>query len=94
MAKARRAETNHGSRLNRREFLQRSLVASAAAGFARVGYATVAAAERPASAMTAKPSWVDRPMRWAQLTLVEDDPPKLDIGFWLDYFRRTKSDAV
>jgi hypothetical protein len=40
------------------------------------------------------PSWVDRPMRWAQLTLVEDDPGKFDIQFWLDYFRRTKSDAV
>ncbi len=33
-------------------------------------------------------------MRWAQLTLVEDDPPNLDIPFWLEYFRRTKSDAV
>ncbi|MCI0535745.1 MAG: beta-galactosidase trimerization domain-containing protein, partial [Verrucomicrobiales bacterium] len=30
----------------------------------------------------------------AQLTLVEDDPGKFDPRFWLDYFRRTKSDAV
>src|SRR5215831_5963708 len=40
------------------------------------------------------PSWVDKPMRWAQLTLVEDDPGKFDPQFWLDYFKRTKSDAV
>jgi hypothetical protein len=33
-------------------------------------------------------------MRWAQLTLVEDDPGKFDIGFWLDYFKRTHSDAA
>jgi hypothetical protein len=33
-------------------------------------------------------------MRWAQLTLVEDDPKTLDVAFWLDYFRRTHSDAV
>ena len=33
-------------------------------------------------------------MRWAQLTLVEDDPGQFDPGFWLDYFRRTQSDAV
>jgi hypothetical protein len=33
-------------------------------------------------------------MRWAQLTLVEDDPGKFDLQFWLDYFARTKSDAV
>jgi len=25
-------------------------------------------------------------MRWAQLTLVEDDPDKFDPAFWLDYF--------
>ena len=33
-------------------------------------------------------------MRWAQLTLVEDDPAHFDIAFWLDYFKRTKSDGV
>ena len=33
-------------------------------------------------------------MRWAQLTLVEDDPGKFDLAFWLDYFKRTHSDAV
>jgi hypothetical protein len=40
------------------------------------------------------PSWFSRPMRWAQLTLVEDDPGQFDPGFWLDYFRRTHSDAT
>jgi hypothetical protein len=40
------------------------------------------------------PSWIDKPMRWAQLTLVEDDPGKFDPAFWLDYFQRTHSDAV
>lgn len=33
-------------------------------------------------------------MRWSQLTLVEDDPGKFDPDFWLDYFRKIKSDAV
>ncbi|HEY4988710.1 MAG TPA: hypothetical protein VII09_02835, partial [Opitutaceae bacterium] len=42
----------------------------------------------------AGPSWVNKPMRWAQLTLVEDDPGKFDPQFWLDYFKRTQSDAV
>jgi hypothetical protein len=45
-------------------------------------------------ALPQSPSWVDKPMRWAQLTLVEDDPGKFDPRFWLDYFRRTRSDAV
>ena len=38
--------------------------------------------------------WYNRPMRWGQLTLVENDPPKLDVPYWLDYFRRTYCDAV
>jgi hypothetical protein len=33
-------------------------------------------------------------MRWAQLTLVEDDPGQFDLPFWLDYFRRTHSDGA
>ena len=33
-------------------------------------------------------------MRWAQLTLVENDPGSYDPRFWLDYFRRTHSDAA
>lgn len=47
-----------------------------------------------AEANPAAPSWIDKPMRWAQLTLVEDDPGKFDPQFWLDYFKRTRSDAV
>jgi type 1 glutamine amidotransferase len=39
-------------------------------------------------------SWYDRPMRWAQLAFVEDDPGRYDPGFWLDYFRRIHADAV
>lgn len=38
--------------------------------------------------------WFDRPMRWAQLTLVENDPGRYDPEFWLDYFRRTHSDGA
>jgi hypothetical protein len=38
--------------------------------------------------------WYGRPMRWGQLTLVENDPPNLDVGYWLDYFKRCHCDAV
>jgi Hypothetical glycosyl hydrolase 6 len=38
--------------------------------------------------------WFDRPMRWAQLTLVENDPGRYDPQFWLDYFRRTRADGA
>jgi hypothetical protein len=33
-------------------------------------------------------------MRWAQLTLVENDPLTFSVPFWLDYFKRTHSDSV
>jgi hypothetical protein len=38
--------------------------------------------------------WFDRPMRWVQLTLVENDPGRFDPQFWLDYFRRLHADAA
>lgn len=38
--------------------------------------------------------WYDRPMRWAQLAFVEDDPGNYDLAFWLDYFRRVHADAA
>ena len=39
-------------------------------------------------------SWYDRPMRWAQLSFVEDDPGNYDLSFWLDYFERIHADAA
>jgi len=68
----------------RREFIQESALALASA----------AALPIVSGAQPASTSWYDRPMRWAQLTLVEDDPGKYDPAFWLDYFRRTHSDAA
>jgi hypothetical protein len=59
---------------------------------------SVAAALLSNSAVAAPPGaaegWFDRPMRWAQLNLTEDDPAKMDIGFWLDYFKRIHADAL
>src|SRR5690348_5424864 len=58
-----------------------------------LGLAAVSGA--PASAAAAgNQGWYVRPMRWAQLTLVEDDPGNYDLNFWLDYFKRTHSDAA
>lgn len=39
-------------------------------------------------------NWQNKPMRWAQLVFVEDDPGNYDMQFWLDYFRRTHVDGV
>lgn len=83
---------------SRREFLKTSAAAGAAVALGRFALrAADAVANHPAAtspADAATPSWVDRPMRWAQLALVEDDPGKFDLQFWLDYFARTKSDGV
>ena len=74
--------------LSRRQFLQST---GAAVALAQLGTELLPAAGEPAPAAL---SWIDKPMRWAQLTLVEDDPGKFDLPFWLDYFKRTRSDAV
>jgi hypothetical protein len=74
----------------RREFLVRSALTGSAVAFGRLGRP----AESIASPPTTEANWFDRPMRWAQLTLVENDPGQYDPQFWLDYFRRTHSDAA
>jgi hypothetical protein len=33
-------------------------------------------------------TWAARPLRWAQLAFVENDPGRCDPDFWLDYFKR------
>jgi hypothetical protein len=81
--------------LNRREFLKRAGAAGAVIGLkaASCSWLPLKAAEH-AVQIPGSPSWVDKPMRWAQLTLVEDDPGKFDPQFWFDYFKQTRSDAV
>jgi hypothetical protein len=44
--------------------------------------------------ITIKDTWYNRPMRWAQLTLVENDPGQFDPDFWLSYFKKIHADAV
>lgn len=40
------------------------------------------------------PDWYKSATRWTQLTLVEDDPIRYDPAFWVDVFKRTKSNAT
>jgi hypothetical protein len=74
--------------MSRRAFLQSTAIAGGV--LAMGNFAPVFAAEGLAKG----PAALERPLRWAQLTLVEDDPGKFDLNFWLDYFRRTHSEAV
>ena len=71
---------------SRRTFLKQAASLSAACVVGFEG--------QPALAGAAAPSWYDRPMRWAQLSFVEDDPGNYDQQFWLDYFQRIHADAT
>ena len=80
--------------VTRREFLQSTAVAGSGAALAHVAPRSLwLNAASPASSEPI-PSWASGPMRWMQLTLVEDDPAHFDAAFWLDYFKRTRSDGV
>ena len=73
----------------RRDFLKTSALLG-------VGTAGIVNQNHSQSRTLGDPSetWFDKPMRWAQLVLVENDPGQYDPQFWLDYFIRTHSDAV
>jgi hypothetical protein len=66
--------------LSRRDFLRTS--------------AAVATLIGAAPSLPQLPGWFDKPMRWAQLTLVENDPGRYDPQWWLDYFKRVHADAA
>lgn len=38
--------------------------------------------------------WPRQATRWAQLTLTEDDPPHLDLDFWLELMRESQANAT
>jgi hypothetical protein len=66
--------------INRREWMvETGVLAAAGAAFGQ---------QSPAK------GWYDRPMRWAQLAFVEDDPGRYKPAFWLDYYKRIHADAV
>jgi hypothetical protein len=39
-------------------------------------------------------TWFNHPMRWAQLTLVENDPGSFDPDIWLSYFKKIHADGA
>ena len=73
--------------ISRREFV----VTSALAG---IGLSAGSLPAATGADSAAQGDWFDRPMRWAQLTLVENDPGRFDPQFWLDYFTRIHADAA
>ncbi len=72
----------------RRTFLKQAAGVTAAQFFA------IPEALQAAPSTIGNPGWYDRPMRWAQLAFVEDDPGNYDLAFWLDYFQRIHADAA
>ncbi len=80
---------------SRREFVKGSALAATACVLpAARAFFLKASPPQSAQAPTVATSWYDRPMRWAQLAFVEDDPGNYDPQFWLDYFRSVHADAA
>src|SRR3984885_14850180 len=80
--------------LTRREFLQSTAAAGTGVAFTQVAPQSLWSQTASPTGSVPVPAWASKPMRWFQLTLVEDDPAHFDLPFWLDYFHRTRSEAV
>ena len=76
--------------LSRRAFLNVTIGAGAFASAGATRWRPQPQQDRPYSS----DGWFDGPMRWVQLTLVENDPGRFDPQFWLDYFKRLHADAA
>jgi len=74
--------------MERRDFVKTSVIGGAYA--IMTSQPIIAAAE----SLSSDDNWFDRPMRWAQLVLVENDPGNFDPDFWLDFFKKVHADAA
>jgi hypothetical protein len=73
--------------MDRRSFIKTSSVVAGAHAFTNPSmFAGIG--------LTGQESWFNRPMRWAQLTLVENDPGTFDPDFWLGYFKQIHADGA
>jgi len=73
--------------MNRRNFIKASSIVAGSIPF--TDSILINGIEAPA-----QESWFNHPMRWAQLTLVENDPGRFDPDFWLNYFRQIHADGA
>ncbi|HVT79938.1 MAG TPA: hypothetical protein VHM90_04720, partial [Phycisphaerae bacterium] len=81
------------TQLNRRDFLIAAGAIAAAAAWQRASAQSMPTATSPAAAAPALGAFT-RPMRWAQLVLVETDPGTYDPAFWLDHYKKIHADGV
>ncbi len=86
-----RMDTNS---LTRREFLQTTAAAGSVAALSSIAPASLWSQQPRTPGGELAPAWASKPMRWFQLTLVENDPLYYDPHFWLGYFERTRSEGV
>jgi hypothetical protein len=73
--------------MDRRNFLKTTTLATGAYGIAQPDMLK-------GFGILEEESWFSRPMRWAQLTLVENDPGRFDPDFWLGYFKKVHADGA
>ena len=80
---------------SRRTFIKQTIGFTAAC-LTNLDTVNLAAAPGPneVSNTSHQSEWYQRPMRWAQLAFVEDDPGTYNLSFWLDYFRKVHADAA
>ena len=81
----------------RRAFLKQTAAISATCLVGFEGQQAASAATVPSAGSEPgieNGGWYDRPMRWAQLSFVENDPGNYDLAFWLDYFKRIHAEAA
>jgi hypothetical protein len=80
---------------SRRTFIKSAAGVSAACVVGLNTFETAGAAPLMGAQESAKSiNWYDRPMRWAQLSFVEDDPGNYSQDFWIDYFKKVHADAA
>jgi hypothetical protein len=75
----------------RRDFLKTSALAGA---LAASGQLPLRAHRGALHQQLSVEGWADRPMRWANLTFVDNDPIDVDLDWWMDFYKRNHFDGL
>ena len=77
----------------RREFVKRTLAATATVAAVDLGFCPSPAESRIQPPSTRTP-WYRRTLRWAQTNITEIDPRRYDIAWWRQHWKRTQVQGV
>src|SRR3954453_6181496 len=90
------ANQSGATNISRRTFVRQSALAATSVAAVSLPILPGLAGPPPSTsaATGARAPWYRRALRWGQTNINELDPARYDLPFWVDYWKRTRVQAI